>query len=460
MTALLLSYVACSYFCMAFWLSWPCPAEAFSVPSPRYISSLAVTRRNSPGGIRLNYHDDDDEDKHCEDESPLSSSNDHPTTTTASTTTSMPSVSSSTSATLERLNVSGVSVCSEPPGFFLLLETNTGTLPLQVTSDPQDAYATTSPQALTVIQLLSGVDMAGPILPPETLAKLLVLSCESIPEPFLEEPQQQVLEYVQKSLLRVRAAAAANVEDTTTTATATPPLFSETHPWLQSKCQLPQVTLDELILTYRGRSLCGGDDDPTKKVDGGGSTSLNNKMSLSDPSQWHCQLQCNVKWIGKMSIHVSSDLIQAVSYQYDDATSMIFTCLALALRYKAPMSLQQQQQHPHPQQTQEEVENELRSHLVFTNHEDLDDYFPTRTTVSKLQQSSTRVTKNIERGFEIHKLQKALEIARKRGDVLAEAKIRAVLDEMDSFQELPVTTQEEKEGRNGKADQVDDSSFQ
>ena len=354
-------------------------------------------------------------------------------------------------------------MCSEPPGFFLLLETTAGTLPLQVTSDPQDAYATTSPQALTVIQLLSGVDMAGPILPPETLAKLLVLSCESIPEPFLEEPQQQVLEVVQKSLWRVRAAAAANVEDTTaatTSSTTTPLLFSETHPWLQSKCQLPQVTLDELILTYRGRSRCGGNDDnPTKKVEGGG-TSLH-KMSLSDPSQWHCQLQCNVKWIGKMSIHVSSDLIQAVSYQYDDATSMIFTCLALALRYKAPMSLQQQ--HRHPQQTQEEKEVEEedhRSHLVFTNHEDLDYYFPTRTTVSNLQQSSTRVTKNIERGFEIHKLQKALEIARKRGDVLAEAKIRAVLDEMDSFHELPVTTQEETEARNGEVDQVDDSSFQ
>lgn len=66
--------------------------------------------------------------------------------------------------------------------------------------------------------------------------------------------------------------------------------------------------------------------------------------------------------------------------------------------------------------------------------------FPQRTTVGKLQQSSTRVTQNIERGFEIHKLTKALEMARRLGDTAAEAKIRAELDRMDSFQELPTTT--------------------
>ena len=345
-------------------------------------------------------------------------------------------------------------MCSEPPGFFLLLETATGgTLPLQVTSDPQDAYATTSPQALTVIQLLSGVDMAGPILPPETLAKLLVLSCESIPEAFLEEPQQQVLEFVQKSLWRVRATA--NVEDPP----STPLLFSDTHPWLQSKCQLPQVTLDELILTYRGERSYQHDKADKKKEEEKDGSSIIHKISLSDPSQWQCQLVCNVKWIGTMSIPVSSDLIRAVSYQYDDATSTMFTCLALALRYKAPMSLRRLEE-PHEEHNDNDDEKDSRSRsrgLVLTNQEDLEYYFPTRTTVSKLQQSSTRVTKNIERGFEIHKLQKALEIARKRGDAQAEAKIRAVLDEMDSFQELPITSGEEKDGRNGK---TEDSSFQ
>ena len=75
-----------------------------------------------------------------------------------------------------------------------------GILPLPITRDPQDAYAATSPQALTLIQLLSGVDMAGAILPPETLSKMAVLHCELVPELFASPSQRAVVEYIQKSL--------------------------------------------------------------------------------------------------------------------------------------------------------------------------------------------------------------------------------------------------------------------
>jgi hypothetical protein len=250
----------------------------------------------------------------------------------------------------------------------------------------------------------------------------------------LDEPQQQVLELVQTSLARARATTT-NLEESTT-----PLLFSDAHPWLQSRCQLPQVTLDELILTYAGDDTTTDDND-----EGCATTTTTTTTVLSNPARWNCQLQCNVKWIGSLSVTITSDLIQAVSYQYDDSTSPLFTCLALALRYKAPMSLR--------------LVGNCEISLLRTE-EELEQLFPTRTTVAKLQQSSTRVTKNIERGFEIHKLQKALEIARKRGDTQAEAKIRAALDEMDSFQELPVATQHEKEVGNSKLDEVDGSSFQ
>ena len=72
--------------------------------------------------------------------------------------------------------------------------------------------------------------------------------------------------------------------------------------------------------------------------------------------------------------------------------------------------------------------------------QELEKEFPKRTTVNKLQQQSTRVAQNIERGFEIHKLQGALQIAMKLGDEKAVEKIRAKLDEYDSMDSLPTTT--------------------
>jgi hypothetical protein len=102
----------------------------------------------------------------------------------------------------------------------------------------------------------------------------------------------------------------------------------------------------------------------------------------------------------------------------------------LALRYKAPIVLENLGDVDVPK--------------------DLDQDFPQRTTVAKLQQQSTRVTQNIERGFEIHKLTGALQIAMKLGDQGAVEKIRAKLDEYDSMSDLPTTT-------SGKEDPVETS---
>lgn len=365
---------------------------------------------------RLNYHDSGDRNEEAKKKK-----------TTAEKSSEEPeSPPESSTAKMGRLNLAGVSISAKPPGFFVLMNASeSATLPLQVTSDPQDAYTTSSPQALTIIQLLAGVDMAGAILPPETLAKIVVLACESIPEPFLEPAQQQLLSMVQQGLASSRAAA--NLEEVPQSSLC----YSDAHPWLQSRCPLPQVTLDEVVLSYH-------DDDATRNDD---------VSKLSDPSKWSCQLRCKAKGVeGSIAVKAGPDLIQAVSYQYDPATSGLFTCLALALRYKAPIQLRQDEEQYVP--------------LIHTP-QDLERLFPQKTTVAKLHQSSTRVTKNIERGFEVHKLQKALELARKKGDTQAEIKIRAALDKMDSFQELPVTSHDEDNG--GSESGVDDSqtsSFQ
>lgn len=353
------------------------------------------------------------------------------------------------SRSLERLSLAGVSISAQPPGFFVLLQAaqQGSYLPLAITLDPQDAYATTSPESLTLVQLLSNVDMAGAILPPETLAKLVVLSCESVPELFLEEPQRQVLEAVHASLRKVKAGmstsasttsrsndAASSDNDDTSNELDESISYADAHPWLQSRVQLPQVTLDELVLSYEGK----GDDETKDSV----------RASLSSPSSWQCTLKCKVKSIsGTISVRATPELIQAVSYNYDErGSSALFIGIALALRYKSPIVLQQRQQQQQQQKApiEECEENTTGGGTTITipfvpDAATLDELFPQRTTVAKLHQSSKRVTQNIEKGFEIHKLTKALEIARRLGDTKAEAKIRAELDKRDSFQELPTT---------------------
>ena len=74
-------------------------------------------------------------------------------------------------------SIAGVSVSEE--GFWTIFSTDDDNsyVPIQVTDTTEDATAATSPQALTILQLLANVDMAGTILPPERLA-LIVVDCE------------------------------------------------------------------------------------------------------------------------------------------------------------------------------------------------------------------------------------------------------------------------------------------
>lgn len=306
----------------------------------------------------------------------------------------------------ERVDISGVSISANPPGFFVVVEASRGTLALQVTADPQDAYATTSPEALTLVQLLSGVDMAGAILPPETLAKVLVLSLESIPELFLEtEAERNVLQRIQGQLPEGTAS------------------YSEAHPWMKSRIKLPQVTLDQVTLSL----VVGNDNDNDNDNTNDGTDGTTNSNT------WQCDLQCNVKEIGAISVTLTPPLIQAVSYKYDPLASGMFVAIALALRYKAPILLSPSDQINY-------FAADGRDTSTDESLPSLDTLLPQRTTVAKLQQQSTRVKENIERGFEIHKLTKALEMARKFGDTEAEKKILAELEKFDSFDELPTST--------------------
>mmetsp|Transcript_27305 Transcript_27305/g.31807 ORF Transcript_27305/g.31807 Transcript_27305/m.31807 type:complete len:561 (-) Transcript_27305:174-1856(-) len=105
--------------------------------------------------------------------------------------------------TVRRASIKGISV--SPGGFLMLLQTlghrhshpkneemesETVILPMRLTSGQKDAFAATTPESLTICQLLSDVDMAGAILPPDVLNSIVALYCSSLKEYEIEDDEE------------------------------------------------------------------------------------------------------------------------------------------------------------------------------------------------------------------------------------------------------------------------------
>jgi hypothetical protein len=311
------------------------------------------------------------------------------------------------SMSFERIVISGVSV--SPKGFHVLFKTRKGILPLPITRGIQDSHRATSPESLTILQLLSHVDMAGAVLPPETLAKMAIYQCETERETTTSSSVSSTSnESDNNGNLLAKYMEKALPNDCLSKS------YKDAHPWFQSRISLPQITLDQVTLIY---------DTETEEC--------------------QCQLECAVpkdvlqladekeassSASASLMVSVTPDLVEPLSYQYHPETSPIFTSLALALRYKAPIVLLLVQDHDHQ-----------RGKFYFPPQR-LDRDFPQRTSAQKLHQQSSRISETIERGFEINKLTGALQIAKRLGDVKAVERIQAKLDEYDSMDELPCTT--------------------
>ena len=465
--------------------------------------------------------------------------------------------SSTTSSKLERLKVCGVSV--SPNGFHVILQrmtkmmtdastanyndddddalldssssssssmmmmsSSSSYIPIKVTNDLSDTHAATSPESLTLCQLLSGVDMAGTILPPELLSKLVVYHIESKLEKQQQQQQQQQIIILNEDDDNNEAnneAVDADDDGLSKSSTLLSPqeqkiydavqqslqpdtqdsYYKDAHVWFQNRIKLPQITLDQLTLIP---SSVVEDSNNNNDADDDQSEDEQQKQqhTHTHTTKWDCRLDCAIiadEWNNDRLIldNVDSDVLSSLVYQYDPETSTMFTCIALALRYKAPIVLlqttstqtqtqtsstqqqKQQKQEEDDEDDDDDNENSDDDQAVETEdssssssssssyaitYQQLETQFPQRTTVDRLQEQSTRLTQNIERGFEIHKLQGALTIAMKLGDTQAVSKIRAKLDEYDSMDQLPTTTTTTattsmKEPNNG-SDDDDDAS--
>mmetsp|Transcript_4125 Transcript_4125/g.6035 ORF Transcript_4125/g.6035 Transcript_4125/m.6035 type:complete len:482 (+) Transcript_4125:189-1634(+) len=158
----------------------------------------------------------------------------------------------------------------------------------------------------------------------------------------------------------------------------------------------------------------------------------NNNNNERDNVNHRWVLQCSFPEIGKVTICPTPNIVEEISYEFDDKTSTNFLCLALALRYRAPIVLETWEDGD------SSTEGASSSSANFIeSQEELNENFPLFKTVESLKDQSNRVHENIERGFEIQKLTGALRIAMEKGDKAAASMIQEKLDQFDSLDELP-----------------------
>lgn len=312
-----------------------------------------------------------------------------------------------------RAAFSGVAV--SPMGFWVMLKVAPDQYwPVQVTAiastaviADRPAAQVTSPEALTLLQLLAGVDMAGAILPPDILARIIIGVCDND----LHNDAYADNSNNSNNVIRALVRRSSNWQQAPVNTA-----YLDLPDWWQSRIRLPICTLDEI----RYQETVG---TSTSSAGGGGGEGT-----------W--EYQCQVQDAGPHTVTPTCNVLQKVAWS-DPATATdedeetkdvpcseqaAFFALALALRYNAPIRLS--------------LASDSDSLLL--SHAQVLAQFPLYRSRDKLQETPATVTANIERGFEIHKLQRALQIAIQKQDMVAAAKIRSVLDEMDSLQDLPV----------------------
>lgn len=188
--------------------------------------------------------------------------------------------------------IAGVSV--SPNGFHVMLRDKQQQCYLSIpVTRHGDTKKATTPQALTLLQLLASVDMAGAVLPPELLSQLVVV---------LSERDSGLVQEVQSSIATILASFGTKNQGESSLA------YMEQSPWIQSKVRLPTTTLEGItVLANRFLLTCA--------VEGYGRYSIALDDSDDDTCPW-------------------KDLLYEPSN-----VSAAFVALALALRYNTPISV-------------------------------------------------------------------------------------------------------------------------
>jgi hypothetical protein len=252
--------------------------------------------------------------------------------------------------------------------------------------------AATSPQALTLCQLIAGVDLAGSRFPPDFLAQVAVLHLEAsdtddTPTLKLVGEVHRQLQAVQQQWFPKEAAAASE-----------PLTYLQAPQWIRARVRLPLCTLDQIVVEPASDRF---------------------KVSLHIQARDYGRLV-----LSDVTDEAVADVFEPLydAYTFSNPTRLGFLTTALALRYKAPVLLQ----------------SDADKYLELVTDVQIQEQFPYWTTVQKVQTPSDRVVSRIVKSWEVHQLQAAYQIALQKEDAGAVAKIRAKLDEMDQLPDLPV----------------------
>ena len=285
------------------------------------------------------------------------------------------------------VSVKGVSV--SPKGFLVILQSSQQVaFPIALTSttannnnntiataastkqlpslfqENNDQTSVTSPEALTFLQLLNGVDMATPILPPDTLSLICVWYAMLLVEEnnigdrgeeILVEDELGLLakkesdndlgddnnadaDVGQEALEYIRAMIKTTLPDSTGGGSSS---YIDASPWQRAKVQLPRVwlhgvKLQEMDLSSSETSSTGIGRIPIQfilecSVDDG-SRMLDIPL-FAIPSSYQPNIKQKMPTLIQEQIDISNEILQELSHNYNSETSAAFMSLALFHRY-------------------------------------------------------------------------------------------------------------------------------
>eukprot|EP00592_Proboscia_alata_P006732 CAMPEP_0194355476 /NCGR_PEP_ID=MMETSP0174-20130528/3375_1 /TAXON_ID=216777 /ORGANISM="Proboscia alata, Strain PI-D3" /LENGTH=363 /DNA_ID=CAMNT_0039124761 /DNA_START=207 /DNA_END=1298 /DNA_ORIENTATION=- len=328
---------------------------------------------------------------------------------------------------IHRVNIEGVSVSSH--GFVVLLSFNTtqtttqpcasnkssiSYLPIQISNDPDDEKVASSVQALTYLQLLGGIDMAGAVLPPELLPQLVCYAVDQQRgESYKRGKGLQIdgNKFTDSELKIIECLDDALRKDGVT--------FVDASAKERNNVKCPKMKILSVEIGAPTNLSLLMEDDKNR-------TDTTSSILELEPFMFTLELMIDdckspIKICIDSQSDDTNDMLQEFVYSFNPHCSGAFTVLCLAQRYKCPIYFT----------------CDSSSMLIKRTLQNLD-LFPEWRSTGAVQNQSETVVSNINRGFEVHNLQKALQIAVRLGDVAAERKIQAKIQEYDSFDELPV----------------------
>jgi len=362
-------------------------------------------------------------------------------------------------------------------------------VPLRISSAPNDATTTNSTEALTAIQLLWGIDMAAAgVLEPEALQTLVALYCseddesdqyDSSPPPLEDECNPEEEDYIitvddelglgsfepsnpstlvsdsvgNLRLVDESSDTIALVNNVIARSLSEDESFEEASKSSRAKVVFPTMTLDQVriesimpdAVINKGASTAqhlggiGMKPPPLKlvlEITVAGSNRL--EIPLYSETTSFEELAA-LPAATKAEIEASSSILRELSLSFDPDVSANFMALALALRYKVPITVSADLLDILAHQFQSDNVHAIPA--IVTSGENyntaISRLLPDWRSLTDLREQSQRVSQNINQSYEVHKLQGALRIATERGDTAAIEKIRAALDKLDDFDDLP-----------------------